>query len=99
RGDLVTGVQTCALPICTRILPPTEADDRVFQSDRRHARRGWERLRALPFAEQAALVESETVLQSWAMAELLCDESARATASSQEVGRAACRENRWVREV
>jgi len=64
-------------------LPPTEAEDRVFQSDRRAARRGWERLRALPFAEQAALVESETELQSWAMAELLCDESARATASGQ----------------
>src|SRR5947209_1708148 len=72
-----------ALSRSTRILPPTEADDRVFQSDRRAARRGWERLRALPFAGQAALVESETELQSWAMAELLCDESARATASGQ----------------
>jgi len=72
-----------ALSRSTRILPPTEADNRVFQSDRRHARRGWERLRALPFAEQAALVESETELQSWAMAELFCDESARATASGQ----------------
>jgi len=72
-----------ALSRSTRILPPTEADDRVFQSARRHARRGWERLRALPFAEQAALVESETELQSWALAELLCDESARATAAGR----------------
>ena len=72
-----------ALSRSTRILPPTEADDHVFQSDRRHARRGWERLRLLAFGEQAALVEKETDLQSWALAELLCDESARATADGR----------------
>jgi len=72
-----------ALSRSTRILPPTEADDRVFQSARLHARRGWERLRALPFAEQATLVEKEAELQSWAMAERLCDESACATATGR----------------
>jgi tetratricopeptide (TPR) repeat protein len=64
----------------SRILPPTEADDRRFQTDRRRASQSWERLRTLPFGEQARLVESTPEMQNWALAELLCDESARATA-------------------
>src|SRR5262245_49468918 len=72
-----------ALSRSTRILPPTEADYRVFEVDRRRARASWERLRPLPFTEQTALVDRGEELHNWALAELLCDENAKATATGR----------------
>lgn len=68
-----------------RILPPDDDEKVNIREDRREARRNGERLRVLPFRERMALVEKEEELQSWALAELLCDESAQAVAE----GRAA----------
>jgi tetratricopeptide (TPR) repeat protein len=68
----------------SRILPPTGEDDRRFEADRRRARQSWERLRTLPSRDQAVLVENEEGLQSWALAELLCDQSAGAAAGGRE---------------
>jgi tetratricopeptide (TPR) repeat protein len=68
-----------------RILPPDEDEKINIREDRREARRHGERLRALPYRERTALVEKEEELQSWALAELFCDESAQAVAE----GRAA----------
>jgi tetratricopeptide (TPR) repeat protein len=68
-----------------RILPPDDDEKINIREDRREARRNGERLRALPYREQTALVEKEAELQSWALAELFCDDSAQAVAE----GRAA----------
>lgn len=68
-----------------RILPPDDDEKINIREDRREARRNGERLRALPYREQTALIEKEEELQSWALAELFCDESAQAAAE----GRAA----------
>jgi len=66
-------------------LPPTEEDEAGIRTARRLACQSWERLRSLPLREQTALVESEAEagMRSWALAELLCHESARATADGR----------------
>lgn len=80
-----------------RILPPTEADDRGFAVDRSRAKKSWDRLLALPFREQTALVESEPAMQSWALAERLCDESLRSTAGGR--GQEALQQTRLALRV
>jgi transcriptional regulator with XRE-family HTH domain len=50
------------------------------QEFRRKAGEQWERLRRLPPKERRALVEAEPRLQSWALCERLCAESAKAAA-------------------
>jgi tetratricopeptide (TPR) repeat protein len=66
-----------------RILPPDEDEKINIREDRREARRMGGRLRALSYREQTALVEKEEELQAWALAELLCDESAQAVAEGR----------------
>jgi tetratricopeptide (TPR) repeat protein len=66
-----------------RILPPDDDEKINIREDRREARRNGERLRSLPYRELTALVEKEEELQSWALAELFCDESAQAVAEGR----------------
>jgi tetratricopeptide (TPR) repeat protein len=76
-----------------RILPPDDDDEDEkldLRGDRREARRNGERLRVLPYREQTALVEKEEALQSWALAELLCDDSAQAVAEGRAADALQC---------
>lgn len=50
------------------------------QEARREAGEQWERLRRIPPKERRAVVEAEPALQSWALCERLCAESAKAAA-------------------
>jgi len=52
----------------------------AIRAARGDALRAWKRLAKLPFRDQMALVEKEEAMQGWALAELLCHESAEATA-------------------
>src|SRR5699024_12208436 len=92
RGRNVTGVQTCALPICMEVSDRLPHEQRIEQSD------------MIGDADRALLFFAERAQMLLAIdAAAVCDlqehgaADAQDAADDRQIGRASCRERAWGR--